>query len=175
VFTTAENTGRYFTAANKDQRRAVISALSQNGTSRAMYQASGLINSTISYNVGNQHQSARVPNELVGTVIASDDESSAATPAADGSLGMAGSAAMTAVLRVDLSRILNSKPTTMRDAIESVEKLLQQYGYLPDGTQPQTKPEAPASPAEPVQSPDASLLPPVSPDELQRMLQSASK
>ncbi len=171
VYTIAENTGRYFIAANKEQRRAVISAVSQNGTARAMYQASGLLNSTMSYNVGTEKKGARVPSELSGTVLASDDESLAPGPSADGSIGMAGSAVMTAVLRVDLSRILNSKENSMTDAVEMVAKLLQQYGYLPDGTQPQ--PAAPAQPA-PQPAPEAPLQE-VSTEALQRLLQSAAK
>lgn len=178
-YSVAENSGKYFTIANVHGRRAVISALAQNGSAKAMYQASGLLNSTLPYLINGERKAALIPTDISGRMLASDDESSAVQPGADGSIGMTGSALIKGTLRMDLTRILNQKPSSMLDAIESVTSLLEKYAYLPDGTV--LAPATTSLPKEPVPTPpaaersDASLFPAGSREEMDRTLEHFAK
>lgn len=180
-YNVAENGARYFTAASPTGRLAVVSALAQTGTARVMYQAVGMLNSSISYTVRGEHLGGRVSTDMLGTLLASDDESLAVAPAADGSIGMVGSAQLTGTLRLDLSRILNHSELPMSQAVATVTDLLEKYGYQldsPDHTQAaaSSAPQGAAGepepqPATPEQSsPDTSLFPPGSREELEQSL-----
>ncbi len=174
-YSVAHNSGRYFIAAGSQGRRAVLSAVAQNGSGMGMYLASGALNSTFPYFVNGARKAAIVPTDLAGQLMAADDESTAVKPGDDGSIGMAGSAAIKGTLRLDLSRILNQKPMTMLDAIESITALLEKYAYLPDGTvaapatadAPQPEPQPSAPPAE---TTETSLFPAGSKEEMERQL-----
>ena len=93
-YTVAANSARYFIATNTIKRRAVISALSQNGTTQVMYQAGGELNSSMSYTMSGERRGARVPLDLAGVMLASDNESEAVVPGSDASIGLVGSASM---------------------------------------------------------------------------------
>jgi hypothetical protein len=178
-YSVAENSGKYFTVANVHGRRAVISALAQNGSAKAMYQASGQLNSTLPYVVNGERKAALIPTDIAGRMLASDDESSAVQPGADGSIGMAGSALIKGTLRMDLTRILNQKPSSMLDAIESVTSLLEKYAYLPDGTvltsATSSVPTEPTAPTPSSEGADNSLFPSGSREEMDRTLQQPAK
>lgn len=181
-YAVAPGSTRYFIATNTARRRAVISALSHTGTSQVMYQASGELNSTMSYTVGGQRRGARVALDLTGTLLASDTEAEAQVPGPDGSIGVVGSARMKGSLRVDLSRILNQTEMPMNDALGTVVGLLEKYGYqaeegstvveplqLPTTTavnEPAPAPE-PSTPVE--NAPDSSLFPPGTREEMERL------
>lgn len=181
-YAVAPASARYFVATNTARRRAVISALSQSGTSQVMYQASGELNSTMSYTVRGQRRGARVSLDLAGTLLASDTEAEAQVPGVDGSIGMVGAASMKGSLRVDLSRILNQAEVPMNDALGMVVGLLEKYGYQAEegsmvieplqlpvvSAAPATTPDP--QPATPVEAaPDNSLFPPVTREEMERL------
>ena len=181
-YAVAPSSARYFIATNVARRRAVISALSQNGTSQVMYQASGELNSTMSYTLGGQRRGARVSLDLTGTLLASDTEAEAQVPGADASIGMVGTASMKGTLRVDLSRILNQNEAPMADAVGMVVGLLEKYGYQAEegslaveplavpsvSAAPETTPDP--QPATPVDAaPDSSLFPPGTREEMERL------
>lgn len=132
LYAVSENSARYFIAANSAGRKAVISAAAINGTAQAFYSASGYLNSSVGYTAEGVNRSASVATEITGTLLASDDEGEAATPAADGSLGMIGSASIQGSLRHDLTQITNNETATMSDAVGLIVGLLEKYGYRPD-------------------------------------------
>lgn len=180
-YNVAENGARYFTAASPTGRLAVVSAIAQTGTARVMYQAVGILNSSISYTVRGDHQGGRVSTDMLGTLLASDDESLAVAPSPDGSIGMVGSAQLTGTLRLDLSRILNQTELQMSQAVTSITDLLEKYGYQfdsPDHGQPAASQAAPGAGDDPAPQPatpeqpasDASLFPPGSREELEQSL-----
>ena len=154
-YNVAENAARYFTAAGQVGRLSVLSALAQTGTARAMYQCVGLLNSTLSYTIKGERQGGRVSTDMLGTMLASDDESLAPAPGPDGSIGMAGTAQIKAVLRVDLSRILNQNELTMPQAVAQIVGLLEKYGYQPDVGNPESAPAPNATSPAPVSTPTA--------------------
>lgn len=131
-YSVSENGARYFTAAGQVGRLAVLSALANGGTAQAMYQCVGILNSTLSYTKKGVREGGRVSTSMLGHMLASDDESLAATPGPDGSIGMVGTAQINATLRIDLSRILNENDLTMSQAVASIVGLLEKYGYQPD-------------------------------------------
>ncbi|MBL9142811.1 MAG: hypothetical protein JNM99_03930 [Verrucomicrobiaceae bacterium] len=182
-YNVAENGARYFTAASPTGRLSVVSAIAQTGTARVMYQAVGLLNSSISYTVRGEHQGGRVSTDMLGTMLASDDESLAVAPSPDGSIGMVGSAQLAGTLRLDLSRILNQNELQMSQAVASITDLLEKYGYQfdsPDHGQAAVSEAAPAAGGEPAPAPapatpeqpatDASLFPPGTREELELSL-----
>lgn len=131
-YAVAEDSARFFIAVNAKGRRAVFSAKTENGTALAIYQAGGPINSSITYAVPGQQRAEGIATTLTGQLMASDDESTTTTPAADGSLGMVGSAIITAQIRPDLSAMLNKHAKTMTDSVDMMAGLLEQIGYTPD-------------------------------------------
>jgi len=184
-YNVAENGGRYFTAASATGRLAAFNAVAVTGTARAMYQAVGLLNSTLASTVKGERQVGRVSTDMLGTMLAADDESLAVSPGPDGSIGMVGTASLKGVLRLDLSRILNQKELSMTQAVENITGLLEKYGYQFDKPDLSPAPGAPVEkagadqpaaeePAEapaPVAEPEAStLFPPGAREELERHL-----
>lgn len=179
-YNVSENGARYFTAASPTGRLSVISAVAVTGSARAMYQAVGLLNSSLSYTEDGEHRGGMVSTDMLGTMLASDDESLAATPSPDGSIGMVGTASLKGTLRLDLARILNQKPIGMSAAVQLLTDLLEKYGYQldkPDYTTTiaapaqaeQTAPEpTPAAPAP--TSDENSLFPAGTREELERSL-----
>jgi hypothetical protein len=160
AYAPALNSAKYFLAVGPKGRRAGISAAVQNGTSQAMYQASGQLTTTVGYDLRGERQVAFVPQTLIGHMLSADDESTAQGLAADGSMGVFGSAVITGDLRGDLTQNLNAKPHTMLDAVEHLTSLLERYGYVLDGTQLPPAPAAPAPVPAPQQPPSAALFPP---------------
>lgn len=132
VYAVSENSVRYFIAANGGARKAVISAAALNGTAQAFYSASGTLDGTVDYLAEGVSRSASVATELGGTLLASDDESEAAAPAEDGSLGMIGYATIQGTLRQDLTQLANNESATMSDAVGLLVGLLEKYGYRAD-------------------------------------------
>ena len=89
-YTVSENGARYFTAAGPVGRLAVISAFAQVGTARTMYQCVGQLDTSLPYTVKGKAEEARASTDVLGTMLAADDESLFATPGSDGSIGMVG-------------------------------------------------------------------------------------
>ncbi len=161
-YAVTEEAARVFTAAKGANRRSVLSALALNGSAQAAYTASGLVNHTLSVPGPQGLRSYRVAGALKGTLIASDDDSEAAEIAADGSVGMVGTAKIEGKLRDDLSYNA-SHFATQSDVVLYLIGLLEHYGYSADGAEPITEP-APqtieGSPA-PGGGADPALFPPV--------------
>jgi hypothetical protein len=173
-YTVAANSARYFVATNMAKRRAVVSASTQTGTAQVMYQASGALNSTMAYTVAGERRGARIPLDLAGMMMASDDEKEAMVPGVDASIGMVGTATMKGSLRVDLSRIVNESEMPMSNAIAALSTLLEKYGYqTEDAATAQPVAPAPAPiPQQPVAGqPDNSLFPVGSREEMERVQQ----
>jgi hypothetical protein len=131
-YTVSPQSGRLYMAASTQKRKMVFSALSVSATSQTVYQATGDLNTTISYLVNGERRSTQVAAALAGTLLSSDDESEVTTLPEDGSFGVVGEAKITGKLRQDLTRILNDTAPTEVAAIQSVTNLLERYGYRPE-------------------------------------------
>lgn len=166
-YAVTEEAARVFTAANAGKRRTVLSALALNGSAQAAYTASGLVNHTISVPGPQGLRSYRVAGTLKGLLVASDDDAEAAELAADGSVGMVGTAKIEGKLRDDLSYNA-SHFATQADVVLYLIGLLEHYGYSADGEQPE--PAAPQTiEGQPVEEggADPALFPPVNTQETQ--------
>lgn len=139
-YAASENCITFFTAANGAERKAVVSALAINGTARAFYTATGLLDTSFDHTANGTVRTAAVAGELAGLLLAADDEGLAADPAGAASVGMAGTATITGSLRGDLSQIVNQECQSMHDSVLLITGLLEKYGYQPDTG------EAPAEP-----------------------------
>ena len=133
-FAVSENSARYFVAANSRGRHAVVSAMVGNGTAQAFYTASGVLNGSVPVQIDGVHRMASVAGELKGRLMAADDESGVLAPAADGSLGMIGSAKIRGTLRRDLTNNANNAGLSQQGAVAYVVELLQKYGYNDEAT-----------------------------------------
>ena len=132
VYAVSRDAGRYFIAANAQKRRAVFSSIVIDGTVHAMYQATGALNGTLSYRQKGERRAARIPLEMKGSFMASDSETNVAVPET-GDIGVAGVAALDAVFRADLTRIVqDQQDQSQANAINVVAGLLEKYGYQPD-------------------------------------------
>jgi hypothetical protein len=165
LYVIADKAARAFTAAGPTTRKTVISAIALNGSAQASYLATGDINHTLSLPGPKGLRSFRVAGTLLGTLIASDDDSEARTLPQDGTLGMVGSAIIEGRLREDLTYNA-SQYTTQADAVLYLAGLLERYGYTAEGAQPITLEGEPAPPvvkgalADPVtEGADAALVP----------------
>ncbi len=173
-FAVAENAARYFVAANAVKQRAVISAVANVGSSQSLYQASGSLNSTLTYQFNGQSHTASVASALSGQLMTSDDEHLASGPASDGSLGVFGLASFKGFFRKDLADKVDAEAPTMPQAIAIIAGLLQKYGYQPEVDADQVSVPAKVTDPPPIpQSPDTadgSLFPPGSRDEMAKSL-----
>lgn len=130
-FAVADSGAKFFLAANANQRKAAFSALAVSGNSQALYTASGHLNRSLLLDTPNGERVLRVAETLSGRLMAADDESDKG-PAADGSIGMIGSAMITGTLREDLTGIATRHFTAQNLAVAYVVELLEKYGYMPD-------------------------------------------
>lgn len=128
-FAVSENSAKYFVAANARGRHAAVSAMVGNGTAQAFYTASGVLNGSVPVQIDGVQRMASVAGELKGRLMAADDESGVLAPAADGSLGMVGSAKIRGTLRRDLTNNANSAGLSQQGAVAYLVELLQKYGY----------------------------------------------
>jgi hypothetical protein len=175
VYAVSRDAGRYFVAANTQKRRGVFSSIVIDGTVHAMYQASGALNSTVSYFVRGERRATLVPLTMAGTFLASDSEITTVIPdAAD--IGVVGHAALKVSFRGDLTRILmDQRDQTQQHAVQTVTDLLEKYGYQPDtepllNTDPLSQEPAPAPAPTPPATPDGTLFPPGSKEEMEQAL-----
>jgi hypothetical protein len=173
-FAVAQDAARYFIAANAMKRRAVVSAVANVGSSQSLYQASGVLNTSLTYWVSGQSRTAVIASELSGQLMTSDDEHLAGGPASDGSLGVFGLASFKGFFRKDLSDKLDAQAPTMAQAVGVIGGLLQKYGYQPELDADQvSEPAKPTDPPPIPQSPDTadgSLFPPGSRDDMEKSL-----
>ncbi len=131
-FAVADSGAKYFLAANATQKKAAFSALAISGNAQALYAASGNLNRSLLLDTPEGEQKVlRVAETLHGRLMAADDESDKG-PAADGSIGMIGSATIKGTLREDLSGIATRHFTSQTLAVSYVVELLEKYGYAPD-------------------------------------------
>jgi len=162
-FALAENAARYFVAANALRRRAVVSASANVGTAQSLYQASGALDTSITYWENGQSRQAVIASNLAGQLMTADDEHLVSTPASDGSLGVFGVASFKGFFRKDLADKLDAEAPTMQQAVAVIAGLLQRYGYQPEldadqvsvAAQPNDPPPIPPSPG----TADGSLFP----------------
>jgi len=154
-YAVAEGGGKFFMAANALARKAVFSAAALTGTSQAFYSASGWLNRSLLLGSPSGARSWRVAETLSGRLMAADDESETG-PAADGSVGMTGSALITGILREDLTANATGNFTTHSGAVNYIVELLEKYGYEPDSSQNTSSQE---QTVEEVSVIDASLFP----------------
>ena len=131
LYAPAPDSARFFMAANRQVRKSVISSLAANGTSHAVYTASGYINKTIEMRGKSGTQFFRVAGEMSGRLMVSDDESEMLSPGDDGSLGLVGSAIIKGTLREDLTRNASTL-ATMPEAMNYIVGLLERVGYKLD-------------------------------------------
>jgi hypothetical protein len=178
VYAVSRDAGRFFLAANAEKWRAVFSSSLMQGTVHAMYQASGPLTGTLSYQVGTERRAARIPLNLTGIFMASDSEITVEVPDSM-DIGVVGQAVMAGTFRADLTRIVqDQKDQSQPSAINAIAGLLERYGYQPD-TEPlppsegeasasatDTSSPAPADPAGPTS--DATLFPPGTKEEMER-------
>jgi hypothetical protein len=185
VYAVSKEAGRYFIAANPQKRRGVFSSAVVNGTVHAMYQASGLLNGTLSYLANGERRAGMIPLSLNGTFMASDSEVDLEVPA-EGDIGVVGVAALSATFRADLTRIIQDQKDQSADAsLKVISDLLEKYGYQPDteplpGSDPEALEAAAPVPAPaPGPQPDTpvndnatngTLFPPGSKEEMERSL-----
>ena len=132
VYAVSRDAGRYFIAANEVKRRAVFSSTLIDGTVQAMYQASGVLSSTLSYRVNGQHRAARIPLTMSGAFMATDSEIMLQVPESL-DIGVTGQAKLSATFRQDLTSLLHAeKDTSLTKAVNVIADLLEKYGYQPD-------------------------------------------
>ncbi len=160
VYAVADSSAKFFVAANARNRKAVFSAAAISGNSQALYTAAGPLNRSLLLDSPSGTRSLRVAESLDGRLMAADDESDKG-PAADGSLGMVGSAFITGALREDLTAQATKQFTTLNEATSYIVELLEKYGYAPDVGSVPVPPEATVEDTSLI---DASLFPPVTLD-----------
>ncbi len=130
-YAVADSGAKFFLAANAVQRKAAFSALAISGNAQALYTASGALNRSLYLDSPEGPKVLRVAEKLSGRLMAADDESDKG-PAADGSIGMIGSALITGTLREDLTGIATGHFTSQVLAVSYIVELLEKYGYAPD-------------------------------------------
>ncbi len=163
-YAVSEEAARVFTAANAGRRRTVLSALALSGSAHAAYTASGMVNHTISVPGPQGMRSYRVAGALKGTLVASDDDAEVTEIAADGSVGMVGTAKIEGKLRDDLSYNA-SHFATQADVVLYLVGLLERYGYAADGAELEPTPETVEGSPVLEGGADPVLFPPVAPEE----------
>lgn len=130
-YAVADGGAKFFLAANAEQRKTAFSALAITGNSQALYTAAGDLNRSLLLDTPEGQTVLRVAERLQGRLMAADDESDKG-PAADGSIGMIGSATITGTLREDLTTLVTRHFTGQNLAVAYVVELLEKYGYSPD-------------------------------------------
>lgn len=130
-YAVADSGAKFFLAANAGQRKAAFSALAISGNAQALYAAAGEMNRSLLLDTPEGQTVLRVAERLQGRLMAADDESDKG-PAADGSIGMIGSATIQGTLREDLTAIVTRHFSGQNLAVAYITELLEKYGYSPD-------------------------------------------
>lgn len=140
VYTEATNAGRLFTAVNRSETKAVISATTGTGTAEGALVVIGDVNKTIKVNSPTLSLAAKVAGKLTGMAVTADDESDADGPAKDGSLGSAGFSQLVMELDEEETNRNNGKGYTLEKTVEVLRTTLERSGYseatTDDGTDP---------------------------------------
>lgn len=129
VFTEAANAGRLFTAINRNETKAVISATTGSGTAEGAIVVIGDVNKTIRINTPTLSLAAKVAGRLAGMAVTADDESDADEPASDGSLGSAGFSQLVMELDEDETNRNNDKGFSLEKTVEALRTTLERAGY----------------------------------------------
>lgn len=163
VYAVSDQSVRVFTAANPQVQRTVFAALALNGTAQATYNASGVVDQTVSLPGDKGLSSYQAASVLRGRLIATDDDSELEALPEDGRIGMIGFALLEGGLRQDLSYNA-SQHDTLEKAVLYLTGLLEQYGYTEEGRQATEGTATPAAADETTQpatadNTDASLFP----------------
>jgi hypothetical protein len=131
-YAVAEGSARFFLAANQQVRSGAFSALALSGNSQALYTLSGPLNRSLVVDDAKGTQTVtRVAELISGRLTAADDETDIG-PAADGSIGMIGSALIYGNLREDLTLTVSKDFSTLNKASAYIIELLEKYGYKLD-------------------------------------------
>lgn len=143
--------GRLFTALGKDgERKAVVSAATGGGTATGSLVAYGDINHLVKVNSPTSTLTARVARTMNGTLVSADDESSAETTAANGTIGTVGVADVKISLDEEETNAANKDGLTLEQAVEHLKLELERQGYsrVETGTDIETSEDEPATPEE---------------------------
>lgn len=154
-YAVSEGGGKFFVALNSQVKKAVFSAAAFTGSSQALYSASGHLKRSLLLRSPSGERTWRVAEKLSGRLMATDDEAGM-TPAADGSLGMVGSALIAGSLREDLTANATMYCSNLAAATDYITGLLDKYGYTAENRpaletqiQPAEAQDAPANTAAP--------------------------
>jgi hypothetical protein len=140
-YASSEGGGRYFLALRSNgQQRAVFSSLSNLVGAQAAYLIHGETKDTLRLSVNRFTVSVPVAPTLRGHLLASDDEAGA-QPASDGSVGVAGSAAITARLDLTRTRQASDRALDVTATLAALIEGLEARGYTDDLADPEPGPE----------------------------------
>ncbi len=131
----AANAGRLFTAINRDETKAVMSATSGTGTAEGAMVAIGDVDKTIKVNSPTLSLAAKVAGKLTGMAVTADDESDADGPAKDGSLGSAGYSQLVMTLDEEATNRNNDKGYSVEKTVEALIAILERSGYAEASTE----------------------------------------
>ncbi len=158
LYARADQGGRYFLAIRSNgQQRAVFSALVAFGGVEVAYLVHGQARETMRLNVNRFDVRVPVAPTLRGHLLASDDEADVIEPALDGSVGVAGSAAITARLNQTRTKRASDLNEDIAAVIAGLIEQLEARGFTHDGVGP-ADPSDPAEP-DPEPTPDPDLEP----------------
>lgn len=131
IYTESADGGKFFTAINGSDKKAVMSASTTSGTATGSFVAIGDINHTLHVNSPTISLSARVARTLKGSAIAADDESGVADTPFDHSIGTAGFSEITMVLDERETDRANDAGNSVSQTITRLKIVLESEGYSP--------------------------------------------
>ncbi|MCE9518201.1 MAG: hypothetical protein K8R87_01325 [Verrucomicrobia bacterium] len=129
TFTQSDSSGLLFTAVDGKEKKAVISASTGSGTAKGAMVAIGKIDHQINVKSPTVSLSIRVADSLTGTAVSADDESTASSPASDGSIGSAGVSQLRMVLDEDQTHNANRKGLSLAQTVTELALELNRQGY----------------------------------------------
>lgn len=165
LYARADEGGRYFLAIRANgQKRAVFSALVAFGGVEVAYLVHGQARETMRLNVNRFDVRIPVAPTLRGHLLASDDEADVVEPAFDGSVGVAGSAAITARLNDTRTKRASDLNEDIPAIIDGLVEALEARGFTQDIIEPAdpadpSDPPDPSDPTDPDPDPDPQPIP----------------
>jgi len=129
IYTESTDGGKFFTAINGSDKKAVMSASTTSGTATGSFVAIGDINHTVSIKGPTFTLSARVARTLKGSAIAADDESGVTDTPFDHSIGTAGFSEITMVLDERETNRANDAGNTVALTITRLKTVLESEGF----------------------------------------------
>jgi hypothetical protein len=126
-FAVSRNGGRYFPVLGKETRRFVFSAIIHQGTSQGLYYMDAAA-VPVRLPIFGKEEPYVIPEQWEGTFMVCDPESEQ-DPAADGTVGFAGTARLSAVLNMPLTRLANVTPRPLEKQLAELSTRLLENGY----------------------------------------------